>query len=199
MTSLPRNFTNPDSAPLTGFVDYHIHTRLCGHADGEIEEYLDGARAAGLAEIGFSDHFPLLDHDRTGLTMSLEEFPLYYEAVNRLRETCPDVIKKYGHAPSFDPLSCFEKAAEAIAGAGMCVEINTSGLRKPAREIFPSPEFLRFFREGGVPITLGSDAHKPAHVAGGFAEAAALARACGYEEYVLFSGRGVRATATLPG
>jgi histidinol phosphatase-like PHP family hydrolase len=41
---------------LTGLVDYHINTRLCGHARGELEDYLDEARAARLLELGFTDH-----------------------------------------------------------------------------------------------------------------------------------------------
>ncbi|MDR0306420.1 MAG: histidinol-phosphatase [Chitinispirillales bacterium] len=37
-------------------MDYHIHTPYCGHAYGEIIEYVEHAIAAGLKEIGFSDH-----------------------------------------------------------------------------------------------------------------------------------------------
>jgi histidinol-phosphatase (PHP family) len=72
---------------LAGLVDYHVHTKLCGHARGETADYLDETRTAGLLEIGFADHFPLLEHDRTGLTMSLEELPVYYGQRSRLRET----------------------------------------------------------------------------------------------------------------
>ena len=39
--------------------DYHLHTPLCGHATGEPAEYIAAGRAAGLAEIGFSDHCPM--------------------------------------------------------------------------------------------------------------------------------------------
>ncbi len=40
-------------------IDYHLHTKRCHHAVGELEEYLENARAKGLAEIGFADHVPL--------------------------------------------------------------------------------------------------------------------------------------------
>jgi histidinol-phosphatase (PHP family) len=36
--------------------DYHIHTPYCGHAKGKIIDYVHAAIAAGLQEIGFSDH-----------------------------------------------------------------------------------------------------------------------------------------------
>jgi histidinol-phosphatase (PHP family) len=37
-------------------VDYHIHTPYCGHAHGKIIDYIETAIAAGIQEIGFSDH-----------------------------------------------------------------------------------------------------------------------------------------------
>ncbi|MDB6077710.1 MAG: histidinol phosphate phosphatase HisJ family, partial [Akkermansiaceae bacterium] len=38
--------------------DYHTHTPLCLHAEGEPEEYAAAANAAGLVEYGISDHAP---------------------------------------------------------------------------------------------------------------------------------------------
>jgi histidinol-phosphatase (PHP family) len=37
-------------------IDYHVHTPYCGHAKGKIIDYVHSAIAAGLQEIGFSDH-----------------------------------------------------------------------------------------------------------------------------------------------
>ena len=39
--------------------DYHMHTPLCRHATGTVEEYVARARELGLPEIGFSDHSPM--------------------------------------------------------------------------------------------------------------------------------------------
>ncbi|MBD3224622.1 MAG: histidinol-phosphatase HisJ family protein [Caldithrix sp.] len=47
---------------------------------------------------------------------------------------------------------------------GMAIEINTSGLHKHIEEVFPSLNMLPLIDETGIPITLGSDAHKPDHV-----------------------------------
>jgi histidinol-phosphatase (PHP family) len=43
--------------------DYHMHTPLCHHATGEPVDYARHAVAAGLTEIGFSDHSPMLRDD----------------------------------------------------------------------------------------------------------------------------------------
>ncbi|MCD4692171.1 MAG: PHP domain-containing protein, partial [Calditrichales bacterium] len=42
--------------------DYHIHTKLCKHARGEMEEYVEQALRIGLKEIAFTDHIPLPDN-----------------------------------------------------------------------------------------------------------------------------------------
>lgn len=40
-------------------IDYHLHTSLCRHAIGSLDEYVEAALQKGLSEIGFADHFPL--------------------------------------------------------------------------------------------------------------------------------------------
>ena len=39
--------------------DYHTHTPLCMHAEGEPEQFIDAAIAAGVTEYGISDHAPV--------------------------------------------------------------------------------------------------------------------------------------------
>jgi histidinol-phosphatase (PHP family) len=39
--------------------DYHVHTPLCKHASGRVEDYVKAAEERGLSELGFSDHAPL--------------------------------------------------------------------------------------------------------------------------------------------
>ncbi len=67
-----------------GLVDYHLHTRRCGHAAGELEDYVRRARRLGLSEIGFSDHFPLLHIQDPSLSMALDELPDYVREVKDL-------------------------------------------------------------------------------------------------------------------
>ena len=60
----------------------------------------------------------------------------------------------------------YEPILDALLEGGTGLEINTSGWRTPAEESFPSPAIVRRFREkGGRAITVGSDAHRPEHLA----------------------------------
>ncbi len=101
----------------------------------------------------------------------------------------PDVIKKFGHRPSRDYEPLERAALEAVAEAGMALDVNTSGLRRPAREIYPSLRILRAARSMGIGITFGSDAHEPGRVGDAFADAAAHAKAAGYASFRRYAGR----------
>lgn len=100
-----------------------------------------------------------------------------------------DVIKKFGHRPERSVDGLLRRALEAVKGAGMSVEVNTSGLRVPAKEIYPSRRLLEIARELGVPVTLGSDAHRPNHVGEDFDGAVALLRSVGYTHVNRYAGR----------
>ncbi len=77
------------------------------------------------------------------------------------------------------------------------MEVNSSGLRKPAKEIYPALHDLKIYCAKGVPITFGSDAHDPHDVGRDFDKARDLALAAGYKEYVLLKGRKVSHTVLL--
>ena len=53
---------------------------------------------------------------------------------------------------------------ECVKKQSMAVEINTSGLRREIKEIYPNLNILPLLEEFNIPITLGSDAHKPEQV-----------------------------------
>jgi histidinol-phosphatase (PHP family) len=101
----------------------------------------------------------------------------------------PDIPKKFGFLPTEPMHDAEQTALEAVAAAGMTMEINTSGLRKPIGEIYPTADLLRRACALGIPIVLGSDAHRPAEVGWEFGRAVALARSAGYETYVTFRER----------
>jgi histidinol-phosphatase (PHP family) len=68
-------------------IDYHLHTRRCHHAVGDLEEYLEEARKKGLEEIGFADHFPLdlLGYEpKKPVTMAGAELHDYMADIDRL-------------------------------------------------------------------------------------------------------------------
>lgn len=110
-----------------------------------------------------------------------------------------DLPKKFGFVPpERDIVEMAGPALDRIADAGMSIEVNTAGLRKPIREIYPSPLLLRMARERGIPICFGSDAHKPGEVGFGFAAALSLAREAGYTHAARYSQR-KRTLVPLPG
>jgi len=94
----------------------------------------------------------------------------------------PDLAKIYGLRP--DPgvvAELHERTADAVAAAGVAVEVSTAGLHKPVGELYPDLSFLIACRERGVPITLASDAHLEEHVGRDLRRAVAHAEAAGYE------------------
>lgn len=257
--------------------DYHVHTYRCGHARGEMREYVKEARKKGLREIGFADHAPVYwlpaEQRDPGLAMTEEQLSGYVAEVFRLREENPDInillgveadfipgreaglarmlsahsfdyligsvhyidgwgfdhpdtvdeydrrdieavyrryfelicrsavsglfdiiahpdlIKKFGHRTEKPPVELYRQAARVFAKAGVCVEVNTAGLRYPAGEIYPAPEFLRWCRVEGVPAVTGSDSHAPEQVGSGFEQARELLLAAGYREVAVFRRR----------
>ena len=101
-----------------------------------------------------------------------------------------DLPKKFGHRPPEQQLKeMAQPALDSIAAAGMTIEINTAGLRKPVAEIYPSPLLLTLARKRGITICFGSDAHGPEDVGYAFDSALALARNAGYREYARFRKR----------
>jgi len=65
--------------------DYHTHTPLCRHAEGEPEGFIDAAIAAGLSEYGISDHAPHVPEPFDDWRMTLAELPSYFQWIERAR------------------------------------------------------------------------------------------------------------------
>ncbi len=256
-------------------LDYHTHTKLCKHATGELNEYIEYAIQLGLNEIGCSEHIPMPDGFDAAHRMSLGEFTgvytqaflaakkkysdridvkwgieaeyfpgtekyvgdfieahgfdyvigsvhflgewgfdnptdvwrydvrdiddIYREYFAALADSARsglfdvvghcDLVKKFGHRPSHDMTPAYRDALRAIRKADMCIEINTSGLRKPARELYPGREILAMAKELGIPLTLGSDAHQPDDVGRDFDVAYPLLKEFGNGEIATFTKR----------
>jgi histidinol-phosphatase (PHP family) len=254
--------------------DYHMHTPLCRHASGQPAEYAACAVAAGLAEIGFSDHSPMRRDDFDNWRMRFDQLDEYVESVRRVQKDSAGLVVKLalevdylpghedwirelaarhpwdyligsvhyvsdswavdnpesiaqwkdrdpyevwstyfdrltraadsglfeiiGHAdlpkkfkiyPKQDCAPLFNRFLETAQRKNIAIELNTAGLRKECREIYPSRAFLQLAAQKKLPITFGSDAHAPSEVAGGFAEAVALARSVGYTHSCRFTQR----------
>jgi histidinol-phosphatase (PHP family) len=120
----------------------------------------------------------------------------YFERLTKAAETGlfeiighADLPKKFGHRPTRDCVPLCAKFLNAAKKSGCAIELNTAGLRKDCREIYPSREILQLAFQAGVPITFGSDAHAPGEVGMNFAEAVRLAHEVGYRERCRFSQR----------
>jgi histidinol-phosphatase (PHP family) len=103
----------------------------------------------------------------------------------------PDLVKKFRYMPTFDLAQLYRQTAVVFADAGVAIEVNTAGLRKPCAELYPARPFLKACRRAGVPATMGSDAHRPEEVGAGLPEAREALLAAGYESVVFFREREV--------
>lgn len=67
------------------FSNYHTHTKRCGHALGEDEDYVLGAIELGLTELGFSDHVPLKGLRFKGMRQDYEMLGDYVSSIKALK------------------------------------------------------------------------------------------------------------------
>src|SRR5436190_10901717 len=100
-----------------------------------------------------------------------------------------DLCKKFCFYPEQDCTALFNRFLETARQKGVALELNTAGLRKDCKEIYPSPQIVRLAAQMGVPITFASDAHAPDEVGMNFAEAIELARGAGYTHCRRFAQR----------
>jgi histidinol-phosphatase (PHP family) len=127
-----------------------------------------------------------------------EIWTAYFAAYTKMVESClfdflahPDLVKKFGHRPEGDLRRFYKGMLDAASEAGAVLEVSTAGLRKDAREIYPSREFLEAAFVRHIPIVINSDAHAPGEVAYEFDVAYALVREVGYTQVMRFEQRSV--------
>jgi histidinol-phosphatase (PHP family) len=109
----------------------------------------------------------------------------------------PDLPKKFGITPAGDLRRYYEPAVEALAETGVAFEINTAGLRRDCREVYPARGFLELACAAGVPLLINSDAHTPGEVGAGFEHAIALAKDVGFTHTLRLTRR-ERSSVALP-
>ena len=260
--------------------DYHTHHHRCGHAQGNLEEYIQSAIRKGLTEIGLSDHSPIYHlgddpHPMPDTAMSQGDLPEYLREANELKKRYSDQIgvrvgiesdyilgweehyrglwqdadldyvigsvhwvgdwhifskelppdhtpeellqgyllrirgaaksgiynimghidalKVWDFIPKREFVAAYAETLETIADAGVAIELNTSGWRKVCQEQYPSQEILKEAHRLGIPVTLGSDAHTPDHIASEFDRALDLLMEIGYTHLATFEKRRMRA------
>lgn len=100
-----------------------------------------------------------------------------------------DLCKKFAFYPKQDCTPHIARCLDAIKKHSLAMELNTAGLRKDCKEIYPSPRIVQMAAERKIPITFASDAHAPGEVGMNFAEAVQLARSAGYTQCCRFTQR----------
>lgn len=108
----------------------------------------------------------------------------YFDIVGHL-----DLIKLFKYMPKRDIGVIAKGALREIKRSNMVIELNSAGLRKPIREIYPSKYLLTLAYELDIPITFSSDAHAIEQVGFGYDEVTKMAREIGYTKVVTFEQR----------
>ena len=100
-----------------------------------------------------------------------------------------DLVKVFGHKPKKNIKDLAKNAIKAIKKANMAIEINTSGLRKPVKEAYPSDELIEMILNEGIDITFSSDAHSPSQVGFMLNETIEKLKNLGLREAVYFKNK----------
>lgn len=84
----------------------------------------------------------------------------------------------------------FDKILEALLEEEKGLELNTGGFLAGLNQPNPCVDILKRYQQlGGEIITIGSDAHEPAHIGSHFEQASEILKACGFKYYTIFEGR----------
>ena len=100
-----------------------------------------------------------------------------------------DLIKKFDCYPSFSPYEWYKKLIRTLKNKDKVVEINTNGLNKPCREMYPEKDFVKMCFQSNIPVTLGSDAHVSNEVGQYFDKATEMLKNIGYRKIASFTER----------
>jgi len=73
--------------------NYHTHHYLCGHAEGNTEDYVKEALEKGFQELGMSDHAPNVRVHDYGVRMNPSDLPVYLEDVENAQKKYKGQIK----------------------------------------------------------------------------------------------------------
>jgi histidinol-phosphatase (PHP family) len=114
-----------------------------------------------------------------------------------------DVVKRYLY-PHIAPRALAarpdlrEPVLRALIDSGTSLEMNTSGLRHPVRETYPTAEAVERYRAmGGRRVTIGSDAHRRDAFGFGLEEGYRIIARAEFEELTFRRG-GTRVAVALP-
>ena len=189
--NLKEKYKNDIKIILGYEVDY-----LKGHMDERVltsnVDYLIGS-VHFLGEWGFDHPDYINEYKNRNINQIWQE---YFDAIEAMAKTGYfnivghlDLIKIFNFMPTKDIRNIATNALKAIKKSNMVLELNSAGLRKPCREIYPSLSLLEMAYELDIPITFSSDAHAIGQVGYRYEESIALAKKVGYTKAVTFEQR----------
>ena len=181
-----------DSSVTEGPWDYRIGSVHGLHADGC---YFSVDNTAAVLR-------DAVERCYGGDPMALAE--AYYRKLSQVAEAtgCEivghfDLLTKFNEDGAFFDESSprYRKAAlealEALSGRGLIFEINTGAISRGYRTApYPAPFLLRELRRRGEAICITSDSHSADTILFGSAQAAELARSCGFTESMVLTEKG---------
>lgn len=92
----------------------------------------------------------------------------------------PERMRNEGFPAATDLGSLWDEMAECARDTSRRVELSTAGWRKGVGDYYPSRGLLERFFRAGVPLTVGSDGHRPGDICDGILDAYAHAWEVGY-------------------
>jgi histidinol-phosphatase (PHP family) len=169
---------------LPGYMDDIVLQRPCDYLIGSVH-FIDGW---GFDNPEYIGRYEGADIDAV--------YRRYFELIEEMAKSSLfdivghlDLMKVFKFLPKTDIRLLANKALRAIKYADMSIEINVSGCRKPIAEAYPSVSLLEEAFALNIPITFGSDAHRPDQVGLYSDQVEALARSVGYTECALYRNR----------
>ena len=106
-----------------------------------------------------------------------------------------DYVVRYGkeqdRAYSYSKYADYiDEILKHLIAHGKGLEMNTAGFKYGLSFAHPHTDVLKRYRElGGEIITIGSDGHKPEHIAYDFHKVSDILKACGFKNYTEFRHR----------
>lgn len=83
-----------------------------------------------------------------------------------------------------------DEIIKTLISKNIGLELNTAGLKYGLGFAHPHTDILKRYRElGGEIITIGSDAHRPEHLAYDFDKVPDILKSCGFKYYTIFRNR----------
>ena len=99
----------------------------------------------------------------------------------------PTQAENYSYAKYKEIL---DEILKTLISKNIGLELNTAGLKYGLGFAHPHTDVLKRYRElGGEIITIGSDAHKPEHLAYDFSKVPDILKEAGFDYYTIFKNR----------